>query len=79
MNDRPSPTIIVQGYCASGKSTLAHLIAVALEEHGINAYIKDDEAGVNGTDYLDKRIEALKAKGAISIEVVQLNRPIYDL
>lgn len=69
--------IIIQGYAAEGKTTIAKLITDTLVAHGIN--VKNEDLDVQtGHDYphlQDARVEALVDKNTkIAIEVVQIRR-----
>jgi len=74
------PTIEIRGYCGAGKSSLAYLIKLALQEHGIHTDIKEYSGDFLETydekyiiDNWPKSLEHFKGK-TIQIKTHQLKR-----
>lgn len=77
------PTIEIKGYCGSGKTSLAHLIEIALFQHGINAEIveyannRPTDNQLTDADFVvsdwPKSLEGMKNK-TIKINTHQINR-----
>lgn len=68
-------TIMIGGYTASGKSTIASLIEDKLLEEGFNVEFTKEHP--DDDKFIEKKIEALKTKNTkISIVERRINRPV---
>ena len=67
--------ITVAGHCASGKTTIAHLIATILNFHGIKTEVKDaDPIPTNIVGAAHSLAKKYDEANPVGIETVQLNR-----